>query len=181
MAGDNDPLKNQENGQINSNGNGHLAEALDDTESDNENSGDENERSGYELLPQNDIPNQGDDSEDDSPQTLDEILRQIPPSHTSPQVQDMIEESQRNRDRELIQERDSLFSQSQAAQTSTQTSNSTLDMSKDQAETIRSAMAGFQLPESAIPSWASQLSDEELQKMLQDKLQTGPVFSTRKK
>ena len=34
-------------------------------------------------------------------------------------------------------------------------------MSKDQAETIRSAMAGFQLPESAIPSWASQLSDEE--------------------
>ena len=58
MAGDNDPLKNQENGQINSNGNGHLAEALDDTESDNENSGDENERSGYELLPQNDIPNQ---------------------------------------------------------------------------------------------------------------------------
>ena len=61
----------------------------------------------------------GDDSEDDSPQTLDEILRQIPPSHTSPQVQDMIEESQRNRDRELIQERDSLFSQSQAAQTST--------------------------------------------------------------
>ena len=59
MARDNDPLKNQENGQINSNGNGHLAEPLDDTESDNENSGDENERSGYELLPQNDIPNQG--------------------------------------------------------------------------------------------------------------------------
>ena len=54
-------------------------------------------------------------------------------------------------------------------------------MSKDQAETIRSAMAGFQLPASAIPSWASELSDEELQKMLQDKLQTGPVFSTRKK
>ena len=62
-----------------------------------------------------------------------------------------------------------------------QPSNSTLDISKDQAETIRSAMAGFQLPESAIPSWASQLSDEELQKMLQDKLQTGPIFSTRKK
>ena len=61
----------------------------------------------------------GDDSEDDSPQTLDEILRQIPPSHTSPQVQDMIEESQRHQDRELIQERDSLFSQPQATQTST--------------------------------------------------------------
>ena len=61
----------------------------------------------------------GDGSEDDSPQTLDEILRQIPPSHTSPQVQDMVEESQRNRDRELIQERDALFSQPQAAQTST--------------------------------------------------------------
>ena len=28
MAGDNDPLKNQENGQIASNGNGHLAEPL---------------------------------------------------------------------------------------------------------------------------------------------------------
>jgi len=178
MAGDNDPLKNQENGQIESNGNGHLAEPLGDAESDNENSGDENEQSGYELLPQNDIPNQGDDSEDDSPQTLDEILRQIPPSQ---QAQDMIEESQINRDRELIQERDALFSQPQPTQTSTQTSNSTLDMSKDQAETIRSAMAGFRLPESAIPSWASQLSDEELQKMLQDKLQTGPVFSTRKK
>ena len=58
----------------------------------------------------------GDDSEDDSPQTLDEILRQIPPSQ---QAQDMIEESQINRDRELIQERDALFSQPQATQTST--------------------------------------------------------------
>ena len=50
---------------------------------------------------------------------MDEILRQIPPTQTSPQVQDMIEESQRNRDRELIQERDALFSQPQATQTST--------------------------------------------------------------
>ena len=58
MAGDNDPRKNQENDAIESNGNGHLAEHLDDTESD-DNSEDENNRSGYEMLPQNDILTQG--------------------------------------------------------------------------------------------------------------------------
>ena len=58
------------------------------------------------------------------------------------------------------------------------------DMSKDQVETIRSAMAGFQLPTSSIPPWASNLSEEELQKLLQDKLSSrggGSLFSTRKK
>ena len=57
-------------------------------------------------------------------------------------------------------------------------------MSKDQAETIRSAMAGFQLPTSSIPPWASNLSEEELQKMLQDKLSSRSALfpdATRKK
>merc|ERR1712001_631739 len=83
----------------------------DTTESDEENSSDENEISGYELLPQNDIPNlQEDDGEleDENSQTLDDILRQIQPSQ---QVQTMIEESQRTQDREVIQEREALFNQ----------------------------------------------------------------------
>ena len=55
------------------------------------------------------------------------------------------------------------------------------EMSKDQVETIRSAMAGFQLPSSSIPPWASNLSDEEFQKMLQDKMSSRGGGSTRKK
>merc|ERR1719340_622599 len=97
MAGENDPRKDQENGEISQrNGNLHAPPLdHDTTESDEENSSDENERSGYELLPQNDIPNlQDEDNEldDEDNQTLDDILRQIPPS---PQVQNMFEESQR--------------------------------------------------------------------------------------
>merc|ERR1712083_1222266 len=124
-----------------------------------------------ELLPQNDIPNfVEDDSEldDENNQTLDDILRQIQPSQ---QVQTMIEESQRTQDHEVIQEREALFNQpsSTALQPPAQSQTSS-DMSKDQVDTIRSAMAGFQLPTSSIPPWASNLSEEEFQKMLQDKL-----------
>ena len=80
MAGENDPRKDQENDEISQrNGNLH-APPIDDniTESDEENSSDENERSGYELLPQNDFSNlQDEDNEldDEDNQTLDDILR----------------------------------------------------------------------------------------------------------
>ena len=112
-------------------------------------------------------------------QTLDDILRQIQPSQ---QVQTMIEESQRTQDREVIQEREALFNQplSTALQPPAQSQTSS-DMSKDQVDTIRSAMAGFQLPTSSIPPWASNLSDEEFQKMLQDKMSSRGGGSTRKK
>ena len=34
-------------------------------------------------------------------------------------------------------------------------------MNKDRVDSIRAAMAGFQLPASAIPSWASNMSEDE--------------------
>ena len=177
MAGDNDPRKEQENGQINQrNGQPPAVVAAEDTDSSDENnSAEENDRSGYELIPQNDIPNAEEEDNDENFQTLDEILRQIPPST---EIQNMVEESERNQNRELIQEREVLFSQPPPE---TQPSNSNLDMSKDQVETIRSAMAGFQLPASSIPPWASDLTEEDLQKMLQDKLSSrNSLFSDRK-
>ena len=125
-----------------------------------ENDSDENVQdgnTGYELLPQNEGEVPENDVED-SPQTLDEILRQIEPSQ---QVQEMIQESQRNQIVEEVQERQAVFSQTQS---------DSIDMSKDKVDTIRSAMAGFQLPSSAIPSWASNMSDSEWQKIVSDKL-----------
>ena len=125
-----------------------------------ENDSDENVQdgnTGYELLPQNEGEVPENDVED-SPQTLDEILRQIEPSQ---QVQEMIQESQRNQIMEEVQERQAVFSQTQS---------DSIDMSKDKVDTIRSAMAGFQLPSSAIPSWASNMSDSEWQKIVSDKL-----------
>lgn len=125
-----------------------------------ENDSDENVQdgnTGYELLPQNEGEVPENDVED-SPQTLDEILRQIEPSQ---QVQEMIQESQRNQIVEEVQERQTVFSQTQS---------DSIDMSKDKVDTIRSAMAGFQLPSSAIPSWASNMSDSEWQKIVSDKL-----------
>ena len=125
-----------------------------------ENDSDENVQdgnTGYELLPQNEGEVPENDVED-SPQTLDEILRQIEPSQ---QVQEMIQESQRNQIVEEVQERQAVFSQTQS---------DSIDMSKDKVDTIRSAMAGFQLPSSAIPSWASNMSDSEWQKIVSNKL-----------
>ena len=92
----------------------------------------------------------------------------------------MVEESERSQNLELIQEREVLFSQPPPPET--QPSHSSIDMSKDQVETIRSAMAGFKLPASSIPPWASDLTEEDLQKMLQDKLSSrSSLFSDRRK
>ena len=135
------------------------------SESEGNETEEEENPSGYELLPQNEMnennSNSDEDTIEDSPQTLDEILRQIPPSN---QVQGMIEESQQSHEREEIRERDSLFSAQGSA------TNRNISMDQDRADTIKSAMASFQLPASAIPSWASGLSDEEWSKIVRDKL-----------
>ena len=110
------------------------------------------------TMPSHDLGEVPENDVEDSPQTLDEILRQIEPSQ---QVQEMIQESQRNQIVEEVQERQTVFSQTQS---------DSIDMSKDKVDTIRSAMAGFQLPSSAIPSWASNMSDSEWQKIVSDKL-----------
>jgi len=88
--------------------------------------------------------------EEDTPQTLEEIMRSIPPSTP---VQEMIDASNRNQEMEAVLEREALFNQT--------SSSSVIDMDKDRVESIRAAMAGFQLPSSAIPSWASNMSEEE--------------------
>ena len=136
-------------------------ELSDSEENDSDENVQDGSNPGYELLPQNEIEDTNDDIED-SPQTLDEILRQIEPSH---QVQDLIQESQRNQIAEEVQEREAIYSQ-------TQSDSSTIDMSRGRVELIRSAMAGFQLPSSAIPSWASNLSESEWEKLVNDKLKT---------
>lgn len=105
------------------------------------------------MLPQ-------DESVEDSPQTLEEILRQIPPSN---QIQSIIDEAQRSQEIEVIQEREEIFNNSQQ--------NQDIELNKDRIETIRSAMANFTLPNSAIPSWASNMSEADWQKKLESVLQ----------
>ena len=133
-------------------------ELSDSEENDSDENVQDGNNPGYELLPQNDNDQPNDDVED-SPETLDEILRQIEPSQ---QVQDLIQESQRSQIAEEVQERQAIYSQTP--------SDSNIEMSKDRVEMIRSAMAGFQLPSSAIPSWASNLSESEWDKLVNDKL-----------
>ena len=133
-------------------------ELSDSEENDSDENVQDGNNPGYELLPQNENDQPNDDI-DDSPETLDEILRQIEPSQ---QVQDLIQESQRSQIAEEVQERQAIYSQTP--------SDSNIEMSKDRVEMIRSAMAGFQLPSSAIPSWASNLSESEWDKLVNDKL-----------
>ena len=152
MAIENDPRRKQDNENDEFRSENQIPPALSDSE---ENDSDENEgNSGYELLPQN----EPEPEMEDSPQTLEEILRQIEPSE---QVQTMIQESQRNQVTEEVQERQAIFKDNQ---------NDSIEMNKDRVETIRTAMAGFQLPTSAIPSWATNMSDADWQKMVSDKL-----------
>jgi len=169
LAEENDPRKRGESNDdlFTRNGNAHLE---DHGSASDDDSGDENggEHPGYELLPQNEVQSadmdRSESDEEDEPQTLEDIMRQVPPS---PQVQDMIQESQRNQEREVVQERQSLFNQS----------SSNINVNKDHAETIRTAMAGFQLPQSSVPSWAANLSDEDLKKLMNDKLSS--VFTKK--
>ena len=152
MAIENDPRRKQDNENDEFRSENQIPPVLSDSE---ENDSDENEgNSGYELLPQN----EPEPEMEDSPQTLEEILRQIEPSE---QVQTMIQESQRNQVTEEVQERQAIFKDNQ---------NDSIEMNKDRVETIRTAMAGFQLPTSAIPSWATNMSDADWQKMVSDKL-----------
>ena len=189
--------RNSPNGQILINGH-HILTNSDN--SDNE-AADENNAEhshGYVLLPQNDQSrppnpepeisdtNEEDDDEDDQPETLEDILQRVrehqqtqPPT---PHIQSMIEESQRQVEIETVQLRNSIFTSQPTTSSSQQPSESrsaTIDMSQDRVETIRSAMSSIQLPASAIPPWASNLSDEEIQNVLRDKL--SDVMSVHKK
>ena len=179
MADSNDPDREGENNQNNGldgrlsphlNGHANGNEVHSESEEDNE-SPDDNEHSGYVLLPQNEVPSipNNENSDNDEPQTLEEILQRVQqqPLEPSPQIQSMIQESQRNAEIEAVHETDTLFSQ-----TSRDASNSrnTIDMSGDRVDTIRSVMSGFQLPPNAIPPWAVNLSEDEIQKVLRDKL-----------
>ena len=187
--------RNSPNGQILINGH-HLLTNSDN--SDNE-AADENNAEhshGYVLLPQNDhsrppnpepeIRDSNEEEDDDEDETLEDILQRVrehqqtqPPT---PHIQSMIEESQRQVEIETIQERNSIFTSQPTTSSSQQPSESrsaTIDMSQDRVETIRSAMSSIQLPASAIPPWATNLSDEEIQNVLRDKL--SDVMSVHKK
>ena len=70
---------------------------------------------------------------------------------------------------EQVRETEAVFTQPRASN-----SGDSISMDNDRVEQIRSAMSAFQLPPSAIPNWASELSDEEWRKMLSEKLSLEP-------
>ena len=156
----NDRLSPQLNGHVNGN----------DTHSDSDDENEQNnDLSGYEPIPQNENAppdanrneNDENDTDDEPVETLDDILRRVHENQAenpSPHIQSMIVESQRQSDLEIVQERDSLFSQNSSA------SRNTIEMSSDRVDSIRLAMSSFTLPPSAIPSWARNLSEDDIQK-----------------
>ncbi len=191
MAGANDPGRKDEEAanaedQVQVNGNG-IHDELSESEEDENGSNDGDDRDvdhgGYELLAQEPPPhhqngnesdhsneNEDDDIEIEEDWPPEGMIPRLPPSF---QVEGIIEEARRARVVEQARETEAIFSQPRPAAEGSATSSSTagtIDLDKDRVEQIRSAMSSFQLPSTSIPQWASELSDEEWRRMLNEKL-----------
>ena len=85
----------------------------------------------------------------------------------SPRVRSMAQADQREHRREEARERASVF---RGARSSGSPRVSSMEMDAAKLESIRNAMAGILLPESAVPNWAKEMSDTEWQEMVHKKL-----------
>ena len=155
----------------------------DSSEEEDEEEGEEDEvddglQSGYQQLPQEPVQDSERRGNGDGPDTVDDNededveveaafdLSLVPPR---PDVQAMIEESRRSQEREEVQERIRIWSIGGAQQRGEQeTGDIKIDESKEEA--IKAAMASFQIPKSAVPAWAKEMSEEEWKDMVRKRL-----------
>ena len=155
-----------------------LGEDDGDTSTDDENvNNDENENNGYQLLPQ-DHPESGRVQQDTDFANFETHL-QYPPnndpfnsqgalSSANPSIQEMIMQSRQTQEREEIQERVAIFSSPSTSEEAVK-ENDSLPLDKSKIEKIKATMSNIQL-RSEPPKWLQEMSEEEWNKMLQQKL-----------
>ena len=141
------------------------------------------EASGYAPIPMTPPPSQREETEVEPEENFADFdavlssgleLRQeqqsaeaIASMEVSPRVRSMAQADQREHRREEARERASVF---RGARSSSSPRVSSMEMDAAKLESIRNAMAGILLPESAVPNWAREMSDTEWQEMVHKKL-----------
>ena len=172
MTAFNDPGRsNDSEGVLNdilpANGDNHQ-HSSDDSSDDED---DQNIPNGYQPLSQN-APNGfiNDDSDsNNSDNELEEDPNRFPVNFEaplSPEVQNMVAESARAQRREETEERARIWATDPAAGSG----KDNIELDGSTVESIRSAMAGFRLPEGATPSWAKDLTEEQWKDMVSKRL-----------
>ena len=150
----------------------------EDTSSDDEMvNSEEHENGGYRLLPQ-DQPQSGGNQEEtnfadfeshfeDQPVSAP-FTNENPESSGNPSIQTMILQSRQAQEREEVQERVRIYSSSSTATEAMKESDS-LSLDKSKIEEIKASMSKVKL-KSEPPKWLQEMSEEEWNKMLQQKL-----------
>ena len=185
MAPRNDPGKNDESpSQLRDAFRRANANVVDEeaTEEESSNDDDDDERgpeaSGYAPIPMTPPPSQRDETEAEGEENFAdfdrgmELRRGQRPEEAgmiggmSPRVRvrSMARADQLTHRREEARERDIMFRGASCPRASS------MEMDPAKVESIRRAMAGISLPESAVPKWAKEMSDTEWQEMVTRKL-----------
>ena len=156
-------------------------------EGDNTSSSDEEEISndvhqdGYQLLPQ-DLPSTEINMEQERVGFADfqspmnnvdrEPVDSIPPA--SPSIQTMIHQALEERRREETQERVAIFNSRLESNPEASTGSNSINLDESKVEVIKSAMSKIKL-QSRPPQWLHEMSDEEWNKMLQQRLSRNDI------
>jgi hypothetical protein len=155
-----------------------VAEDDDDTSSDDENVNDEeHENGGYRLLPQDQPQSNRDQQETDfadfethfqDPPNDGAFSNENAESSGNPSIQTMILQSRQAQVSEETQERLAIFASSSTGAVAIKESDS-LSLDKSKIEKIKASMSKVNL-KSEPPKWLQEMSEEEWNKMLQQKL-----------
>lgn len=155
------------------------------TEEESSNDDDDDERgpeaSGYAPIPMTPPPLQGEETEvegEDNFADFDTDMSRLEfqqgqrpgVGELSPRVRSMAQADQWAHRREEARERVMVFSNAATAAANCPRALS-MEMDPAKVESIRRAMAGISLPESAVPKWAKEMSDAEWHEVVTRKLE----------
>jgi hypothetical protein len=144
--------------------------AMEETSSDDDGEEDDSpEASGYAQLPQEPPGGGQDDNDDGEGSERDDEddfadFSNFSSAALSPGVLAVAEADQRSHNREEAAERLGLFKEAGKV------AAAPLELDSSKVESIRAAMSAFSLPESAVPKWAKEISEDEWKEMVKKKL-----------
>ncbi len=143
-------------------------EEEDGSSSDEDRDPNSPEAAGYRQLAQdpNEAPQTVPDTDEADPSAR--LPAEPPTVEFSPAVRAMAEADQRAHDREADEGRANVWALSNAAAEKKKADSLELDSSR--VESIRKAMSKISLPDSAVPKWAKEMSEEEWAEMVKKKL-----------
>ena len=151
---------------------------LGESDTSSDEAEDQHHHNGYQLLPQ-DLPssemngregNEFADFESNFQSVLNNDINQSDDQLSgNPSIQTMIHQALLERNREEIEERVAIFSPSVNAEAAKK--NDTICLDESKIETIKASMSKVKL-QSIPPKWLHEMSEEDWNKMLQQKLKT---------